>query len=412
MAQRRQRGWLKKEIRIPGETWVLHFRPTRRSDGRRVDNKIPIGLVRDLPDKRTAWAKVERLHLPINPLDSRRGVTFGDLVLHYAEYELVERTESIHPKAHTTIKGYDRVLRNRLLPKWGNRIALGIEPLEVEEWLTTLKKEEELENPTLDRLRRVMSLVYRHGQRYGLIPRTQESNPMCFVRCKTTSGYEAMIITPEQAYAIVRNLREPERTLTLLAASTGLRISECLGLQWQDVSFAEAMIHVRRTWTGGQVGLPKTKASKGPVPLHPLLAEFMLRWKEKTAYSEPGDWVFASFRLKGKQPRVANMLVEDYLRPAAAKAGILSSHRDDCGRLVEDDPRRFGFHNLRHSLASFLVRIRTDPKTVQTLLRHSDVKLTLQFYSHSVSQDRMAAAGEMLIAILSHAADQSGLEAD
>jgi integrase len=106
------------------------------------------------------------------------------------------------------------------------------------------------------------------------------------------------------------------------------------------------------------------------------------------------------------------MLVEDYLRPAAAKAGILSSHRDDCGRLVEDDPHRFGFHNLRHSLASFLVRIRTDPKTVQTLLRHSDVKLTLQFYSHAVSQDRMAAAGEMLMAILSHAADQSGLGAD
>jgi integrase len=94
-------------------------------------------------------------------------------------------------------------------------------------------------------------------------------------------------------------------------------------------------------------------------------SKFMLRWREKTAYSEPGDWVFASIRLKGKQPRVANMLVEDYLRPAAAKAGILSWHRDDRGRLVEDDPRRFGFHNLRHSLASFLVRTRTDPKTVQ-----------------------------------------------
>jgi integrase len=43
----------------------------------------------------------------------------------------------------------------------------------------------------------------------------------------------------------------------------------------------------------------------------------------------------------------------------------------------------------------FLVRIRTDPKTVQTLLRHSDVKLTLQCYTHSVS-DGMAAAGAML----------------
>jgi integrase len=106
------------------------------------------------------------------------------------------------------------------------------------------------------------------------------------------------------------------------------------------------------------------------------------------------------------------MLVEDYLRPAAVKAGILSSHRDVRGRLIDDDPRRFGFHNLRHSLASFLIRTRTDPKTVQTLLRHSDVKLTLQFYTHAVSRDRMAAAGKMLTAILSHAADQSGLKAD
>jgi integrase len=78
----------------------------------------------------------------------------------------------------------------------------------------------------------------------------------------------------------------------------------------------------------------------------------------------------------------------------------------------DDDPRRFGFHNLRHSLASFLIRIRTDPKTVQTLLRHSDVKLTLQFYTHAVSRDRMVASGKMLSAILSHAPDKNGLTAD
>jgi len=204
---------------------------------------------------------------------------------------------------------------------------------------------------------------------------------MRFVRCRTTSAYEAMILTPEQAYAVLVNLQEPERTLTLLASGTGLRISECLGLQWQDVSFADSMIHVRRTWTCGQIGLPKSKASKGPVPLHPLLAEFMLGWKQKTPYAQLGSWVFPSFRLKGTKPRVANMLVEDYLRPAAVKAGILSSHQNDEGKLVDDDPRRFGFHNLRHSLASFLVRSKTDPKTVQTLLRHSDVKMTLHCYT-------------------------------
>ena len=106
------------------------------------------------------------------------------------------------------------------------------------------------------------------------------------------------------------------------------------------------------------------------------------------------------------------MLVEDHLQPAAVKAGVLSSHCDIRGYLVDDGRRRFGFHNLRHSLASFLIRSRTDPKTVQTLLRHSEVKLPLQFSTHAVSRDRMAAAGKMLTTILGRATEQSGLKAD
>jgi hypothetical protein len=105
MAQRHQRGWLKKEKRAQGETWVLFFRTT-------------IGLVRHLPEASSAWAEVERLHVPINRVDVRRGLIFGDLAQHYAEHELAEASESIRPKAHTTIKGYERVIRNRLLPRW------------------------------------------------------------------------------------------------------------------------------------------------------------------------------------------------------------------------------------------------------------------------------------------------------
>jgi hypothetical protein len=51
------------------------------------------------------------------------------------------------------------------------------------------------------------------------------------------------------------------------------------------------------------------------VPPHPLLAEFMLLWQQKRTYSQLAKWVFPSIRLKRKQPRVANMLVEDDLRP-------------------------------------------------------------------------------------------------
>ena len=56
--------------------------------------------------------------------------------------------------------------------------------------------------------------------------------------------------------------------------------------------------------------------------------------------SQASDWVFPSFRCKGKQPRTANMLVENHLRPAAVAAGVLK----------DGEKVRFGFHNLRHSL--------------------------------------------------------------
>jgi integrase len=128
----------------------------------------------------------------------------------------------------------------------------------------------------------------------------------------------------------------------------------------------------------------------------------MQAWKQQTLYPQPEDWVFPSLMLRGSKPRAANMLVRDYVRPAAVKAGVLA----------KTDTVRFGFHNLRHSLASFLVRTKTDPKTVQALLRHSDVKTTLQLYSHSVSEDRMKAQGAMLQAILGPGTNQNGLRAD
>jgi integrase len=138
------------------------------------------------------------------------------------------------------------------------------------------------------------------------------------------------------------------------------------------------------------MGKPKSAASKAPVPLVPLLAGFIREWQQQTPYGQPTDWMFASTRRRGKQPRVANMLVEDYLRPAAVQAGVLKP-----GEKV-----RFGFHNLRHSLASFLVRQGTDVKTVQKMLRHSDVATTLGIYAHSMSEDRLTAQEDMLTAMM------------
>jgi len=53
----------------------------------------------------------------------------------------------------------------------------------------------------------------------------------------------------------------------MIIAAKGLRISECLGLQWADVDYDSQQIFIRRSWTGGKVGKPKSAASMAPVPL-------------------------------------------------------------------------------------------------------------------------------------------------
>jgi integrase len=277
-----------------------------------------------------------------------------------------------------------------VIPRFGRKSPLAIEPLEVEKWLREVKKAQSLEDPTLDKIRRVMNLVYKHGQRYGLIPRDASANPMNWVRQKTTSGYTAVIMNPRQAFEILLNIPEPRRTLVLTDAATALRVSEILGLMWMDLDFADQVIEVKRAYVWAQFKVPKSKASKAPVPMHPVLAGFLMAWRERTPYAKDGDYVFPSFRLKGKKPLSASIMVQKYLRPAAIKAGVIK----------ENERVRFGFHNFRHSLASSLVKLKCDPKTVQGILRHEDVRTTMQLYAQSDQESKLEAQGKFLELLL------------
>jgi integrase len=61
--------------------------------------------------------------------------------------------------------------------------------------------------------------------------------------------------------------------------------------------------------------------------------------------------------------------------------------------------QQFGFHNFRHGLASWLVNQGTDVKTVQGLLRHSNVSTTLGLYAHRVNSSMLAAQDSMMRAL-------------
>ena len=260
-----------------------------------------------------------------------------------------------------------------------------MEPVAIQNWLCELRADSKLSNSTLVKIRNVMVAIFKHGQRYGLLPRTQEANPMMFVRQSSVSNYEPLVLTLSQCVEIMANLTGMRRVLVLTDAATGLRISEILALRWSDIDVANSCIRVTRAYVYGKFGPPKSRASKKPVPLHPLLAESLAAWRKETPYPTPDDFVFPSFRLKGAKPPRANMLVADHLQPAARKAGITG---------------RIGFHTLRRTLASALVANGSDVRLVQELLRHSNPVITLDAYVRSTTPAKIEAQGWVMQQLL------------
>jgi integrase len=84
------------------------------------------------------------------------------------------------------------------------------------------------------KIRGVMSVLFNHACRYELFG----SNPIHLVRQGAKRKKTPCVLTPAEIRALADGLANRERTLVLLAASTGLRQSELFGLKWGDINFA------------------------------------------------------------------------------------------------------------------------------------------------------------------------------
>ena len=163
---------------------------------------------------------------------------------------------------------------------------------------------------------------------------------------------------PAEIKALIDGLALRERTLVLLAASTGLRQSEIFGLKWAISDFERGPMSVICSIVYGVVGPCKTESSQKPVPMHPTLADALMQWGKRCTYIKPEDWVFASYW--------GHAILRKYIRPAAQRVGI---------------QKRFGWHTFRHAYSTMLRSLGTEFKVMQELLRHSSFRSTLDFYT-------------------------------
>lgn len=181
---------------------------------------------------------------------------------------------------------------------------------------------------------------------------------------------DVKLLLPRQVFALLERLPFPVQVAVLLVACTGVRISECLGLAWKHVEWANNRIQIQQAFRRGEMqNRTKTKASKAPVPMCEALAAVLTEWRQQTPYNSDEDFIFASLKLNGRRPLWGQTLNADFVKPAAVFLGLVA--KDE----------RFGWHCFRHSLSTWVNDATKDITVSQTLLRHSKPDMTA-VYTH------------------------------
>jgi integrase len=252
------------------------------------------------------------------------------------------------------------------------------------------------------RAKAFLSSVFKHAKREGIL---DGLNPMADTSVPgRPTKYRGPVYTVNEidklAESVANNADKTAFIVILVAAFTGLRMSELRGLKWGDFDGTSLRV-VRSVWRT-HIGPTKTDDSEGAVPVLPILQKLLEEYRIKTN-GKPDDYIFAGER-RGAPLNLAN-LADRVIKPAlkgkempaetrAALDEILKGQPEDVRKRVEEQNLKVewkGWHAFRRGLASNLYSLGVQPKVIQAILRHSDIGTTLSYYVQTPDDESRAA---------------------
>jgi integrase len=127
------------------------------------------------------------------------------------------------------------------------------------------------------------------------------------------------VLTAEEFHKLLPHIREPYRTMVLIAGCLGFRASEIVGLQWGDFDFEKSTLLVQRGVVHGRVDDVETEYSRDLVPIASELAKELL-WYRSRCYPTAEGWLFANPATD--KPYHEEEIQKKHIRRAAKAAGI------------------------------------------------------------------------------------------
>jgi integrase len=350
--------------RARGPAWYAKY---RLPDGSQVQKKLgPAWTQRGRPSagyftKRTAQAWLDETLSEARRGELagmvRTGVTFAQAAEEWLRY--VEQERACKP---STVKDYRNM--SRVLGE-----TFGDEPIEditteaIERWKADFTRERKPSNRTLQKYLVTLHGIFKRAARVYGLPR----NPVAQVerpRLPRRAGID--VFSRDEVMALVRAAaNEQDGTLYLTAAFTGLRLGELLGLRWEDVDFEADTIRVRRNWTAGGEGTPKSGRGRA-VPMIGDVAQALARLGQRERFTGDQDLVFCD--------------------PLGRHLGYKSLSQRYKDALSRAELRQLRFHDLRHTFGTHAIR-HADPREVMEWMGHADLATTQKYLAYKPRKD-------------------------
>lgn len=340
------------------DVWV--FRWYDYSSGKRIYKKQILGSIGEIRTRREAEKAAAPLRTSIN---THRGTsrTINELGAHYRKHELTD-----DKKSFPTIENHRALFKRYIGPRWGRLRLWAVRTMEVKDWLHSLPPAPS----SKAKLKCVLSMLYQHAIRHEWLA----FNPISRVRTSQMRLRDKDVLTPVEFQKLAQQLSVRDKAMVMLTGSTGLRRSEMIALTWSDLNMRTIEVNVLRSCFRNRIGKTKTESSRRPVPLHPLVLNVLLQWREQSPHASDLDFLFPSVRLKGSRPLSPATILEKSIRPALLRIGVVR--------------KRIGWHRLRHSLATNLRSLGSDINVAQELMRHSSCRTTLDIYTRAIDQQK------------------------
>ena len=321
----------------------------------------------DYPTKASMWQHIDTLAWKLNtqtPQNVSQELSFDGVCDRYMQDEHLREISGLKRGQQNTFgglkistaRGYLQIIENHLRPQWGDTPMTRVTPALVQDWFKALQ----CSATTKGHIKAVLFRLFEKAMLWEVVP--VQRNPMELVEIKGASKRRKKpnILTPEQCSQILSALREPYKTMVLVAICTGLRASEILSLKWEDFDFDNLNMRVSRSVVRGIVDRCKTETSEGELPLDETLAAELLKYRTLSALSVDG-WMFPSPRTG--RPYELNCQ-QKVLRPVGEKLGI----------------KGLGFHTFRHTYRAWLDATGAPVGVQQRLMRHAQSSTTMNTY--------------------------------